>query len=564
MIKRLDNWSNEPPERPQSEILSRRPLIPEIESGIESSLLPPKSSYLITRKIEDTQLAITFSYIFTEAPAAPKHISLARSKPLLFSPLDQAGIPIVTYALDSEKLSDKQRRALADLLVEIEAQRSRGDHATTTLHLLKVIFNRTSKIKDAWSTELPNGKPVDRSSYSPLMMLHIPTVRGYLKEPSKLGRVYQSRAGEELNARTVIVELDPIHNQARFILREHGAEALGAIFKPIVIAVPGSAQGALCTETAMRHLRVLSWNALERLRDEGPGQFYRHLRQLGLSKHSVHIKNLSTNASFQVVAAPAETQIILASRPFRATGMQDPPPARNVWSFPGNMQDPDHPLHALLVDISSAVKRPDADRQLEGTINRLVEASQDCARATMASHAPSLQGIFDSLTLQRLQSIPGVSIEPVAPGELVSTIPNDDTVGPAALGNTHLSRAIVEVAQGISRIRLRPIDMENWRNFPAAFHALTLDVYPDQSFLLRANNDVGAILQCFLSRQSRFPKHFPVDTAEIVCRTFTRQIEDDSLLESRSSLLHVLAALVTLDSEHNFLRYRAVPPSGSH
>ena len=85
MIKRLDNWSNEPPERPQSEILSRRPLIPEIESGIESSLLPPKSSYLITRKIEDTQLALTFSYIFTEAPAAPKHISLARSKPLLFS-----------------------------------------------------------------------------------------------------------------------------------------------------------------------------------------------------------------------------------------------------------------------------------------------------------------------------------------------------------------------------------------------------------------------------------------------------------------------------------------------
>jgi len=461
--------------------------------------------------------------------------------------------------LDSGKLSDRQRRAISRLLVATDAQYSQGDNSLTTPQILKYIFNRTSKVKDAWSTELPNGAPVPVSHESKLMALYIPTVCAYLKEPSKLGLTYQSRSREGPNTHSVMIELDPGRNRARFIFRDVVNSAPGAPTKLTSITVPGPTQGALCADTAMRYLRVMSWTALEKLHDEGLQKFHHHLRQFRFEKHSTHIKNLTTDASFQVFTSPTETQLVLASRPFWPKGIQQPPPARFAWSFPGNMGNPGHPLHALLLDMAMAVKQPDLETQLEAVISRLVEASRNSSRSKMSTEAPSLEGLFGQSTLTRLNSLLGISIEPVAPGEAINCRPDSN----AAKGNNYdtlpLARAIAEVARGISRIKLQPVDTNRWQNFPDAFHTLTLDIYPDQSVLVRAENNFGADLKCFLSTKSRFPKDFLADTAEIVCTTFARQIEGDSLAETRSALLQRLSDLVRMDPEHNFLRYKAPP-----
>lgn len=133
---------------------------------------------------------------------------------------------------------------------------------------------------------------------------------------------------------------------------------------------------------------------------------------------------------------------------------------------------------------------------------------------------------------------------------------------PEPIFKAQLAHTIAEVAQGISRVQVRPVDSARWSSFPEAFHSLTLDVYPDRSVLIRARNACGASLKCFLSQASRFPAHFHRDLTALICKTFARQVEQRSVVEGRGLLLEVLTELVKMDAEHNFLSYRASSPAG--
>lgn len=411
MIRRPGNRDDGESETSQSGPRAHLPSAPENLPAMEECLRLPPKYHLTTKKIGDARHTITCTLI--DAPGSPKNASLARTQPLLFTALDPSDTPIVTYALNSRKLSSRHRSIIGGLLDEVAAQHSRGDNTTTALQLLRAIFNRTRNIKDAWSTNRPNGNPIGLSSSTPpLMTPYIPPVLGYLKDPSKLGRVYQSRDPEAPKSPTVIIELDPGRNRARFILSGTSPIEL----KPIAITVPGPAQGSLSAEKAMRYLRVMSWNALEKLRDEGPEQFVRHLRQVRAEKKSVHIKNLPTGASLQVFAGLTETGLVIASRPFRAKGIEEPVPASCIFKFPGNTQKIHHPLHHLLSDLAMAVKTPESAQHLENVVGQLVDALHGCDGWSICTLAPALSGIFDPDSLKHLLNIPGISIEPVAPG----------------------------------------------------------------------------------------------------------------------------------------------------